>query len=162
MTKPARLRTAVAGSCFGNRIRMGHNPFGILADHVDRRLQLASGTLVLVAADAILASTSTVWLTAMGAALWGSQLGVTQGLLGATVADVAPDHLRGTAFGIFDIAVGAGTFIASASAGALWTMGGPAAAFGISACVATAAVIMLAMRAENWPIRKSVGKRGGV
>jgi predicted MFS family arabinose efflux permease len=64
-------------------------PFGILADHVDRRLQLASGTLVLVAADTILASTSTVWLTAMGAALWGLQLGVTQGLLGATVADVA-------------------------------------------------------------------------
>jgi len=128
-------------------------PFGILADHFDRRLQLAMGTVILVGADVVLANASTVWLTALGAALWGLQLGVTQGLLGATVADAAPDRLRGTAFGIYDVAVGAGTFIASAGAGALWTAGGPALAFGTSAGVATAAALMLAVwgrKLPNW------------
>jgi MFS family permease len=126
-------------------------PFGILADHMDRRLQLAIGTVILVCADIVLAGASTVWLTALGASLWGLQLGVTQGLLGATVADAAPDQLRGTAFGIYDVAVGAGTFVASAGAGALWAAGGPAAAFGASACVATSAALMLAIRGRRLP-----------
>ena len=87
-----------------------------------------------------------VWLTALGAALWGLQLGVTQGLLGATIADVAPDRLRGTAFGIYDVAIGVGTFVASAGAGVLWMAGGPSLAFAFSACVAIAAILMLLLR----------------
>jgi len=121
-------------------------PFGILADHLDRRLQLGIGTVILVGADVVLASAGTIWLTALGAALWGLQLGVMQGLLGATIADVAPDRLRGTAFGIYDFAIGVGAFIASAGAGALWTAGGPSVAFGFSACVGTAAILMLVLR----------------
>ena len=121
-------------------------PFGILADHLDRRLQLGIGTVILIGADVVLANATTVWLTMLGAALWGLQLGVTQGLLGATIADVAPDRLRGTAFGIYDVAIGVGTFIASAGAGALWMAGGPPMAFGFSACVAVAAVLMLLLR----------------
>jgi MFS family permease len=93
-----------------------------------------------------LANASTVWMTALGAALWGLQLGVTQGLLGATIADVAPDRLRGTAFGIYDFALGVGTFIASAGVGALWMAGGPSLGFAFSACVATAAGLMLVLR----------------
>jgi MFS family permease len=121
-------------------------PFGVLADHLDRRLQLGIGTVILVGADVALANASTIWLTMLGAALWGLQLGVTQGLLGATIADVAPDRLRGTAFGIYDVAIGVGTFIASAGAGALWMAGGPSIAFSFSACVATAAALMLVLR----------------
>jgi MFS family permease len=121
-------------------------PSGVLADHIDRRLQLGIGTIILVGANVVLANASTVWLTALGAALWGLQLGVTQGLLGATIADGAPDRLRGTAFGIYDVAVGVGTFVASAGAGALWMTGGPSIAFSFSACVATAAALMLVLR----------------
>ena len=125
---------------------MAAYPFGILADRLDRRLQLGIGTVILVGADVVLASASTIWLTALGAALWGLQLGVTQGLLGATIADVAPDRLRGTAFGIYDVAIGVGTFVASAGAGVLWMAGGPSLAFAFSACVAIAAILMLLLR----------------
>ena len=121
-------------------------PFGILADHLDRRLQLGIGTIILIGADVVLANASTIWLTALGAALWGLQLGVTQGLLGATIADVAPERLRGTAFGIYDVAIGIGTFIASAGVGAIWMAGGPSLAFGFSACVAISAALLLMLR----------------
>lgn len=121
-------------------------PFGVLADHLNRRLQLGIGTVILVGADMVLANADNVWLTALGAALWGLQLGVTQGLLGATIADISPDQMRGTAFGIYDVAVGVWTFVASAGAGILWIIGGPFMAFGCSACVATAAAIMLLLR----------------
>jgi MFS family permease len=121
-------------------------PFGILADRFDRRLQLGIGAIILIGADVVLAGASTVWLTALGAALWGLQLGVTQGLLGATIADVAPDRLRGTAFGIYDVAIGVGTFVASAGVGGLWMAGGPSLAFAFSAGVAIVAILMLLLR----------------
>jgi len=85
-------------------------------------------------------------MTVLGAALWGLQLGVTQGLLGATIADVAPNRLRGTAFGIYDVAIGVGTFVASAGAGVLWMAGGPSVAFGVGACIAMATTFMLLLR----------------
>jgi MFS family permease len=121
-------------------------PFGVLADHVDRRLQLGIGIVVLIGADVVLANAGTIWLAAFGAALWGLQLGATQGVLGAIFADAAPGRLRGTAFGIYDVAVGIATFVASAGAGALWMAGGPAMAFGISACVAAVAALALLFR----------------
>jgi MFS family permease len=121
-------------------------PFGVLADHFDRRFQLGIGTMILIGADLVLAGASTIWLTAFGAALWGLQLGVTQGLLGAIIADAAPDHLRGTAFGIYDVAIGVATFAASTGAGILWMSGGPIAAFGISACVGVIAALILLLR----------------
>ena len=121
-------------------------PFGVLADRLNRRLQLGIGMAILIGADLILVNANTIWLTVLGTALWGLQLGVTQGLLGAAIADAAPEHLRGAAFGIYDVAVGVGAFVASAGAGALWMVGGPSIAFSLSACVATAAALMLMIR----------------
>lgn len=127
-------------------------PFGMLADRFDRRLQLGIGATILIGADVVLANAGTVWLTTLGSALWGLQMGITQGLLTATVADSAPDRLRGAAFGIYDVAIGVTTFIASAGAGALWTARGPAMTFAFSACVAGSAILMLLLR----PLPKAV------
>ncbi len=121
-------------------------PFGVLADHVDRRLQLGFGTMVLISANVVLGTSGTIGGAAFGAALWGLQMGATQAVLGAIVADAAPDHLRGTAFGIYDLSGGLATFAASAGAGALWTVGGPAATFSVSACVAIAAALILLLQ----------------
>ena len=118
-------------------------PFGILADRISRRLQLGVGAIILIGADMVLAAANTVWWTALGAALWGLQLGVTQGLLGATIADAATDRLRGTAFGIYDVAIGVTAFGASAGAGMLWMIGGSASAFVVGACIAAVAGLLL-------------------
>lgn len=126
-------------------------PFGVLADRFDRRLQLAAGAAVLVAADILLANAATVAMIGLGAALWGLQMGMTQGLLSASVADAAPDSLRGTAFGLYHLATGAATFAASAGAGAVWMLGGGGAAFGAAAAVAAAAVLMLLFRPPPQP-----------
>jgi sugar phosphate permease len=97
----------------------------------------------LIGADLVLLSASTVWFAAVGAALWGLQLGITQGLLGAIVADIAPDRVRGTAFGLYDFANGIGTLLASSAAGFMWMLGGLSLTFGFSACVAMVAALML-------------------
>lgn len=118
-------------------------PFGVLADQMNRRLQLGIGAAVLIGADIVLATADVGWMAAIGAGLWGLQMAVTQGLLSASVADAAPAKLRGTAFGIYDLSVGLATFVASAAAGALWTVGGPPLAFGFSGLIAAAAILLL-------------------
>ena len=121
-------------------------PFGLLADYMDRRLQLGLGALLLITAHVVLANAATIEMTALGAALWGLQFAVTQGLLGASIADAAPDNLRGTAFGIYDLATGVATFSASAGAGVFWMIGGPILTFGAGAGVAALAMVMLLVR----------------
>ena len=46
-------------------------PFGVLADRIDRHLQLAIGIAILIGADLVLAFADTIWMTVIGAALWG-------------------------------------------------------------------------------------------
>jgi MFS family permease len=121
-------------------------PFGVLADRTERRLQLGLGAVVLIGADLVLALADRFWVAAFGAALWGLQMAITQGLMSATVADAAPEALRGIAFGIYELAVGLATFLASAAAGALWMLAGPAATFGASGAVAAVLVLVLLLR----------------
>ena len=56
-------------------------------------------------------------------------MGLTQGLLATLVADTAPADLRGTAFGVFNLASGAALLVASVAAGSLWDAFGPKATF---------------------------------
>ena len=126
-------------------------PFGVLADHIDRNMQLGIGTATLIAADLVLASADGFWMTMIGGGLWGLQMGMTQGLLSAAVADAAPERLRGTAFGIFELITGTTTFIASACAGVLWMIGGPALACGIGSLFGAVALAMLLFRKRPTP-----------
>ncbi|MBP2292793.1 MFS transporter [Azospirillum rugosum] len=104
-------------------------PLGRLADRLDRRTLLAVGVGLLVLADLVLAAAGSVWAVLAGSAAWGLHMGATQGLLAVFVADAAPKHLRGTAFGLYSLVTGLALLAASALAGALWTAAGPAATF---------------------------------
>ena len=95
-------------------------PFGKLSDRMSHQKMLAWGLVVLVVADIVLAS-SAHWTTVLvGVALWGIHMGMTQGLLAAMVANVAPADLRGTAFGFFNLVSGMALLCASVIAGLLW------------------------------------------
>jgi len=128
-------------------------PCGVLADMINRRLQLGAGVVLLIGANLVLIFAQTLWLTAFGVALWGLQMGLIQGLLSAVVADASPPRLRGTAFAIYDVAVGIATLIAGIGAGALWVAGGAAATFSAAALLASVAALVLFLR----PAPKLVG-----
>jgi MFS family permease len=118
-------------------------PFGRLADRASPTRLLAAGLVVLVAADLVLAGAADGRLLLVGVALWGLHMGMTQGLLGAMVADAAPEDLRGTAFGFFNLLSGLAMLLASALAGLLWQQFGSAATFlaGAAFCVSTLAAL---------------------
>jgi len=84
--------------------------------------------------------------------LWGLHMGLTQGLLSALVADAAPEELRGTAFGMFNLVSGIAMLIASVVAGALWDIAGPAGTF--LAGAAFTAIALAALPFVRWRAAK--------
>lgn len=104
-------------------------PAGVAADRMSRRMLLALGLGALIAADLVLASATSILLVFVGVALWGLHMGLTQGLLATLVAATAPSDLRGTAFGVFNLATGVVLLLASVIAGLLWSRVGPSATF---------------------------------
>ena len=76
-------------------------------------------------------------------------MALTQGLFASHVADIAPENLRGTAFGIFNFAGGVALLLASIVAGGFWDAYGPAATFLAGAGFAIIALVGLIL-AEGW------------
>jgi MFS family permease len=99
-------------------------PAGVISDGGDRIKPLALGIVFLIAADLMLAFATNLVGIGLGVTLWGLHMGLTQGVLASLIADRAPEDLRGTAFGIFNLVIGAALLIASVVAGALWDAAG--------------------------------------
>jgi MFS family permease len=114
---------------------------------MDRHLVLSGGSLVLVAGDIVLALAASPLGVFIGVVVWGLHMGLTQGLLAAMVTDTAPARLRGTAFGLFNLASGLATLIASVLAGWFWARHGASIAFYAGAGFSAAAFVgLLALR----------------
>ena len=128
-------------------------PFGVLSDRLPHHRLLAWGMAVLIAADLVLAAATHWSLLLPGVLLWGLHMGMTQGLLAAMVAATAPADLRGTAFGVFNLASGVALGVSSAGAGWLWDRWGPASAFyaGALCCVLCLAGLALGVGRSSVP-----------
>lgn len=117
-------------------------PAGVLSDRWDRRALLACGLALLIAADVLLGAGSSMLTLFAGVALWGLHMGFTQGILAAMVAESAPPSLRGTAFGVFNLASGVCMVLASAIAGWIWDRHGAPATFYTGAALALIPLVM--------------------
>jgi MFS family permease len=121
-------------------------PAGALSDRMGRRPLIVAGWTVYAAVYLGLALATTqaqVWGLFL---IYGLYFGLTEGVEKAFVADLVPTSLRGTAYGVFNFAIGVGAFPASAAMGALWEWSGPRAAFGFGAGLALlAALLFLAL-----------------
>lgn len=73
----------------------------------------------------------------------GAYFGLTEPVERAWVAGLAPERLRGSAFGYYNAAIGIGALPASVVFGAIWVVASPAAAFTFGAVLAAIAVVML-------------------
>jgi MFS family permease len=76
-------------------------------------------------------------------------MGLTQGVFSALVASTAPADLRGTAFGIFNLASGVALLIASVLAGWLWQAFGPGLTFYAGAVFSALSWVALILRERN-------------
>ncbi len=119
-------------------------PFGQWSDRINPKLLLGASLVVLMAAHVLLAHGGLyVWV---GIGLWGLHMAMAQGLMSALVANAAPTSLRGTAFGLFNLASGLVLLVASVLAGVLWDGFGAPAPFVAGAIFAVLTLVLIAIQ----------------
>lgn len=140
-------------------------PAGALSDRVGRRRLIVGGWLVyglLYLGFALAAAAWHIWLLY---ALYGIYYGAVEGTARAFVADIVPSERRGTAYGVYNAAVGLAAFPASVIAGLLWQgVGawqgfGPRAPFLFGAALALIAVLLFVIWVPAAPREGMEGAR---
>jgi MFS family permease len=126
-------------------------PGGMLSDRLGRKRVIVAGWVVYALVYAGFAFASRQWHVWALFATYGIYFGLTEGVEKALVADLAPAHLRGSAFGLYHLTVGIGAFPASLVFGLVWERFGPSAAFGMGAGLALLSSVMLAMLRDMKP-----------
>lgn len=118
-------------------------PAGSLSDRVGRKRLIVGGWLVYAVIYAGFALARSGWQVWALYALYGLYYGMAYGTAKAMVADIVPEHLRGTAYGTYNALLGLIDFPASLIAGVLWQGAGGWRGFGASAPFVFGAVMAL-------------------
>jgi len=131
-------------AAFNLVISLSATPGGSLSDVLGRRRLIVAGWLIYALVYAGFAVASSAWHIWALYAAYGFYYGAFQGAASALVADLVPSDLRGTAYGLFDGAVGVAAFPASLLAGLLWQWLGPPAPFVAGSALALLSATLLA------------------
>jgi MFS family permease len=139
----------LAVAAFSLVVAMTSTKGGVLSDTFGRRGLIVAGWLIYAVIYFGFAFASERWHIWLLYAGYGLYYGAFLGASSALVADLVPDRLRGTAYGIFNAALGVAALPASVIAGLLWDWYGPAAPFlfgGGIALIATIGLMMIPLK----------------
>jgi len=126
-------------------------PLGALSDRIGRRRLIIAGWIAYGLVYLGFALSHTGWEIWLFYGLYGIYYAATEGSAKAFIADLVPSDRRGTAYGLYNAAIGLMAFPASAIAGLLWQGAfgwkglGPSAPFFFGATLALAAGILFWM-----------------
>ena len=118
-------------------------PLGALSDKVGRRKLIIGGWLMYGLVYLGFAMAQAGWQIWTLFGLYGIYYAATEGVAKALVADLVSEAQRGTAYGLFNAAIGITALPASLLAGLLWQGAGTWAGFGPSAPFLFGAVLAL-------------------
>ena len=125
-------------------------PAGQAGDRRGHRPVLAAGIAAFLLGYVVFAAAGNSVAVLAGAfALAGVAIGLVETAEHASVAELAADDVRGSAFGVLAATQSFGNLIASTIAGVLWTAFSPAVAFGYAGSLMAAALVMMAYYHHN-------------
>ena len=130
-------------------------PLGALSDKIGRRRLILSGWMAYGLVYLGFAFSQTGWQVWALFGLYGVYYAAAEGTAKALIADLVPDSLRGSAYGLYAAAVGLAALPASLIAGALWQGVGAWGGFGAAAPFAFGAAMSLLAAALFWKWAKS-------
>ena len=119
-------------------------PIGALADRVGKREVLAAGyALAAVMGLGWIIAVPAAWYLAVLFAIGGAFIAAEDTLEGALAADLLPEDVRGTGYGVLATVNGLGDFVSSVVVGLLWSIFAPAAGFAYSVILSVAGAIVI-------------------
>jgi MFS family permease len=118
-------------------------PAGALSDRIGRRGLIAGAWLIYAVCYAGFAVANSAVLVVPLWIAYGTYYALSEGVGKAMVADLAPQDLRATSFGILNAVQGMMILPASVIAGLLWSLIAPPAPFWFGSACAAAAVVLL-------------------
>jgi len=124
-------------------------PAGILSDRLGRRGLIIGGWLIYALIYFGFGIATDAWHIGVLYVFYGLYYGAFQGAASALVADLVPSERRGTAYGLFNGAIGVTVFPASLIAGLLWQWFSPAAPFFFGAALAFLSSCLLLLIPES-------------
>jgi MFS family permease len=143
-------RSVATASSVAILLYAGHNAVATLAslgagrwyDRVGPRRVFAAGAAVYVIAyGAFAAGLHSAIAVALAFAVAGAGTGLAEPTESAVVAQLLPDRLRGSGFGVLGAVQATGDMVATVIAGLLYTLASPTVAFGYAAAWMVAATI---------------------
>lgn len=127
-------------------------PIGRLSDRMGRFGLLCYTIITLIVADLFLAYASNLFFFYIGVLIWGLQMGMSQSLFMAYVADLAPEDLRGTAFGFYYFVCTLSSFMAGLGAGKIAKWYGEGGTY-MASCI-VAGIALIALLLVHRPLRE--------
>lgn len=110
---------------------------GALADKYGTNKLIAVCIAMMISANILFMSATSIYFIFAGAFLWGGQMTAIQGVFLAAISERVDSNLRGTAIGIYYCVIGVSFLFSSVLAGNIWTYFGCKYAFlySISICL---------------------------
>ena len=94
---------------------------GNLSDRIGRRSLIAISYLYYALLYVLFAFANAAWMMWALFAAYGVYYGLSKGIFKAYIADLIPDHLRATAYGVFNTGLGLVLLPASLLMGGIWS-----------------------------------------
>ncbi len=116
---------------------------GALSDRIDRRKVIIAGWILYGLVYLAFARVTSLGGLMVVFLVYGLYYALTEGGEKALVADIAPAHARGLAFGWYHAVAGVGSLAASLVFGAVWRQWGAPTAFHTGAALALVAALLL-------------------
>lgn len=133
----------MTNSVFGLFVMLTTIPAGWLADKAGERVAIALGFLLigLSIGSLVMLPPAVFWMYAAGWALAGIGVGLITPAYQSLISKAVPQHLRGTAFGLFSTSLGLISLPAPWLGAQLWEQVGPRFPFLITAAVSILSII---------------------
>lgn len=131
---------------------------GDLSDKVGRKKLIVAGWVIYALVYGGFAFVESPWQAWTLFIIYGTYFGLTEGVEKALVADFVGEDRRGTAYGLYNLAIGITVFPASLLFGLIWTSFGAPAAFIFSASISLAAALALVILVNPHHDRKKAGQ----